>query len=81
MAPQKDAKNLDALGDDSNPNAYVLLERTPRVVDAIKTWTQVFDVLEYVIINYPNESVEEDEYSFKAKLRDVAHSKLHKIAA
>ena len=45
MAPRKDAKNLDASGDDSNPNAYVLLERTPRVVDAIKTWTQVFDVL------------------------------------
>jgi hypothetical protein len=45
MAPRKDAKNIDASGDDSNPNEDVLSNTTPRVVDAIKTWTQVFDVL------------------------------------
>jgi hypothetical protein len=59
MAPRKDAKNLDASGDDSNPNIDVLSETTLRVADAIKTWTQVFEVLEHEIINCPDDSAEE----------------------
>jgi hypothetical protein len=69
MAPRKDAKKLDASGDDSNPNADVLSDTTPRVADAIKTWKQVFDVLEHEIINCPDDSAEEDDESFTAKLR------------
>jgi hypothetical protein len=69
------------LGDDSNPNADVLSDTTLRVVDAIKTWTHVFDVLEHEIINCPNDSVEEDDKSFTAKLRHVAQYELHNIDA
>jgi hypothetical protein len=50
-------------------------------VDAIKTWTQVFDVLEHEIINCPDDSVEEDDDSYTTKLRHVAQSELHKIVA
>jgi len=38
MAPRNDAKTLDASGDDSNPNADVLSDKTSRVTDAIKSW-------------------------------------------
>jgi hypothetical protein len=50
-------------------------------MDAIKTWTQVFDVLEHEIINCPDDSVEEDDDSYTTKLRHVAQSELHKIVA
>jgi hypothetical protein len=74
------AKKLDASSDDSNLNTVVLLDTTSRVTDAIKTWTQVFDVLEHEIINCPDESTEEDDESYTTKLRHVAQSELHKIA-
>jgi hypothetical protein len=41
----------------------------------IKTWTQVFEVLEHEIINCP------DDDSFTAKIRHLAQSKMHKINA
>jgi hypothetical protein len=81
MVPRKAAKKLDALGDDSNTNADVLSNTTPRVVDAIKTWKQVFDILEHETINCPDNSAEEDDGSFAAKLRSIAQLELHKIVA
>ena len=70
--PQKAAKKFDSSGDDSNPNADVLSDMTPRVADAIKTWKQVFYVLEHEIINSIDEFVEEDDNSFTTKIRHVA---------
>jgi hypothetical protein len=56
MVPQKFAKNLDASGDDSNPNVDLLSDTTPRFADAIKNWTQVFGDLEHEIIKYLDDS-------------------------
>jgi hypothetical protein len=50
-------------------------------VDTIKSWKQVYDILEHEIINCPDNSTEEDDESFSAKLRLVAQSELHKIVA
>jgi hypothetical protein len=72
MAPLKSAKKLDASSYDSNPNAYVLSDTTPRVANTIKTWKQVFDLLEHEIINYLDESIEEDYEYFTSKIRHVA---------
>jgi hypothetical protein len=60
------------LGDDSNPNANVLSDTTPRVANAIQTWMRVFDVLEHEIIKCLDDSAEEDDDSFTSKLRHVA---------
>jgi hypothetical protein len=72
MAPRKDAKKLDESSDDSNPNADVLSDTTPRVVDSIKSWKQVFDILEHDIINYPDDSAKEEDDFFSSNLRLVA---------
>ena len=79
IAQQKAAKKLDASGDDSNPNADVLSNRTLWVADAIKTWMQVFDVLEHEIINCLDDSTEEDDNSYTTKIKDVSYSEMHKI--
>jgi hypothetical protein len=74
-------KNLDAAGEDSNPNADVLSDTTLQVTDTIKTWKQVFEILEREIINYPEDSTEEDDDSYAANIRHIAQSELHNIVA
>jgi hypothetical protein len=66
---------------DSNPNVDVLSDTTSRVIDAIKSWRQVSNILEHAIINFPDDSVEEEDESFSTKLKFVAQSELHKIVA
>jgi hypothetical protein len=81
MAPRKMTKNLDATGEDSNPNVNVLSDTTPREMDTVKTWMQVFDIMEREIINCLEDSVEEEDETYTAKLKHISHLELHKIAS
>ena len=81
VAPRKAGKKQDASADDSNPNTDVLSDTTPRITDTIKSWKQVYDILEHEIINCPDDSDEEDDQSFTDNLRYVVQSELHKIIA
>jgi hypothetical protein len=81
MAPWKMMKKPDMAGEVSNPNVDILSDTTPRATDTVKTWTQVFKILEREIINCPEDSGDEVDESFTAKLRHVAQSELHKIVA
>jgi hypothetical protein len=71
-------KNDDATGENSNPNADVLSNTTPRAMDNVKFWTQVFEVMEHEIINCLEDSAEEEEDTYMAKLKHIAQSELHK---
>jgi hypothetical protein len=79
MAPRKMMKKTDAAGEGSNPNADVLSDTTPRAIDSVKSWTQVFEILEHEIINCPEDSGDEVDDTHEAKLRYIAQSELHKI--
>jgi hypothetical protein len=81
MAPHKPGKKQDASTDDSNPNTDILSDTTSRITDTIKSWKQVYDILEHEILLCPDDSVEEEDESFSAKLRLVAQSELHRIVA
>jgi hypothetical protein len=74
-------KKTDAAGEVSNPNTDVLSDTTPRVIDTVKSWTQVFDILEHELINCPEDSDDEVNETHATKLKDIAQSKLHKIVA
>ena len=69
----------DAVGEGSNPNADVMSDTTPRSIDFVKSQTQVFEVLEHEIINFPEDSGDEVDDTHKAKLKYIAQSELHKI--
>jgi hypothetical protein len=77
MAPRKMAK---AAGESTSQNTDVLSDTSPRVVDTVKTWTQVFDILQYELINCPEESSYEVTETQATKLKYIAQSELHKIA-
>ena len=81
MAPHKATKKQDASTDDSNPNTYICSDTTSQIIDAIKSWKQVYDILEHEILLCLNDSAEEEDDSFSTKLRLVAQSQLQKIVA
>jgi hypothetical protein len=46
----------------------------------MKTWTQVFDILQYELINCPDDSDDEETETQATRYKYVAQSELHKIA-
>jgi hypothetical protein len=68
MAPKKaPKKNEDAQEGD------IISETTPHTIDAIKSWTQISELLEYELKNvHPD---------FENHCRDIAESELHNIVA
>jgi hypothetical protein len=78
MAPRKIAK---ATGESTNPNTDVISDTSLRAIDTVKTWMQVFDILQHKLINCPEESGYEVTETQATKLKYIAQSELHKIAA
>jgi aminopeptidase-like protein len=77
MAPQKMIK---VAGEGANTNADILSDTTPRAIDMVKSWTQVFEILEHDLINCLEDSDDEVNKTHATKLMDIAQSELHKIA-
>jgi hypothetical protein len=67
------------VGESTNPNTDVLSDTLPRTIDTVKSWTQVFDILQHELINFPEDSGDKVSETHATKLRDIAQSKLHKI--
>jgi hypothetical protein len=76
MAPRKMVKGM---GESLSQNTNVLLDTSPRVVETIKKWMQVCDILQYELDNYPKESNNEGIKTQATKLKYVTQLELHKI--
>jgi hypothetical protein len=74
-------KKKDSLTYESNPNADILSNTTSRLTNVIKSWKQVYEILEQEISLCSNDSAEEGDKTFLAKLRYVAKSELHRVAS
>jgi len=81
MAPHKDGKKKDASTSDFNPSTNILSDTTSWITYAIKSWKQVYDILEHVILIYPDDFSEEEDESFSVNIRFLAHSELHRIVS
>jgi hypothetical protein len=42
-----------------NPNTNIFSDTSPRTIDTVKTWMQVFDILQYELINFLDDSSDE----------------------
>ena len=78
MVPRKMAK---VASESVNPITYVLSNTSLRAIDTVKTWTLVFDILQYEMIKFPEDSGDDVTKTHVTKLRDIAQLELHKIAA
>jgi hypothetical protein len=72
MAPRKTPKKSEEAAESSILEGDVMYDTTPRAIDSIKSWREIFKTLDYEIKNFPDDS--------KNKLWDIAESKLHKVA-
>jgi hypothetical protein len=77
MAPRKVPKKSEEASESSNLDGDVISDTTPHVVDSVKSWRQIFEILEYEVRSFPDNF---GNKKTKNKLRDIADSKLHKIA-
>jgi hypothetical protein len=76
MAPRKMVK---ATGESLSQNIDVLSDTSLRVMETVKTWMQVCDILQYELRNCPEESDYEGTKTQATKLKYVAQSELNKI--
>jgi hypothetical protein len=77
MAPRKETK---APGEGSSQNTDILSDTSPRSIDVVKSWTQVFNILQYELVNCPDDSGDDETEDLATKYKIVAQSELHKIA-
>jgi hypothetical protein len=73
-------KKSDEAGESSNPNSDVLSDTTPHVVDSVRSWMQIFEILEREVMNCPDDFGDEKTDKTGTKLRVIAEAELHKIA-
>jgi hypothetical protein len=69
MAPRKMAK---AVGESENLNTDVLSDTSLRSIGIVKSWTQVSNILEHELINFPDDLGDEVTETHATKLRDIA---------
>ena len=72
MAPKRVLKKVEGTNESTGIEVDVIFDTTPHAIDSIKSWRQIFENLDYEIKNFPHDS--------ENKLRDIAESKLHKVA-
>jgi len=81
MAPRKTLKKSDEVGEGSNTNPDVLSDTTPHVVDSVRSWMQIFEILEREAMNFPNDFEDEKSDKTRTKIRFIAKAELHKVVA
>jgi hypothetical protein len=77
MAPRKETK---APGEGSSQNTDILSDTSPRSIDVVKSWMQVFNILQYELVNFPDDSGDDETEALATKYKIVSQSELHKIA-
>jgi len=81
MVPHKIGKKQDPFSEDPKPNLYIFLDIITRLTDVIKSWKQVYGILEQENSLHSHESSKGEYESTANKLREVAKSDLHKVTA
>jgi len=71
-APKKVPKKSGDTTEFCSPEADIISDTTPHAINSIKSWRQIYEILDYEIKNSPNDS--------EIHLWDIAESELHKIA-
>jgi hypothetical protein len=77
MAPRKAPK---AAGESSGQNTDVISDTFPRSINIVKTWTHVFNTIQYEVVNCPDDSSNNEKDNLSTKYKIIAQAELHKIA-
>ena len=73
MAPKKAPKKREDIEEMRNPEGDIISETMPHAINSIKSWREIYELLDYEIKNSPIDS--------ENHLWDIAELELYKIAA
>ena len=59
----------------------IISDTSLRSINTVKTWTYVSNILQYELINCPDDSSDNEKDDLSTKYKIVAQSEMHKIAA
>jgi hypothetical protein len=59
----------------------IISDTLPRSINTVKTWTHVSNVLQFELINCPDDSSDNEKDNLSNKYKIVAQSEIHKVAA
>jgi hypothetical protein len=76
MPPQKETK---ATGEISSQNTDALSDTSSRSINTVKSWMQVFNILQYELVNCLDDSNNNKKEDLSTKYKIVSQSELHKI--
>jgi hypothetical protein len=78
MAPRKASKaNVEVSGQGSNNVA----DTSPRSINSVPNWSYVLDVLQAELVDYFNDSSDNEKDDITTKYKIVIQSRMHKVAA
>jgi hypothetical protein len=64
MVPKKSLKKSEDTEEMHNPEGDIISDTTPHAIDSIKSWREIYELLDYEIKNSP--------IDFENHLRDIA---------
>jgi hypothetical protein len=77
MAPRKVPK---ATSKSPGQNTDVISDTSPRSINTVKTWTNVFNILQYELVNFPDDSSNNENEDLSTKYKTIAQAEMHKVA-
>jgi hypothetical protein len=78
MALRKTPKTT---GESSSQGSDIISDTSPRSINTVKTWTQVSNILQRMMINCSDDSSGNEKEDISIKYKFVTQSEIHKIAA
>ena len=77
MPPRKVIKTT---GESSGQSSEVISDTSPKSIDKVKTWTHVFNILQYELVNYPYDSSDNEKEDLSIRYKIIAQLEMHKVA-
>jgi hypothetical protein len=77
MPPRKEAK---VISESSGQSSEVIFDTSPRSISTIKTWTNVFNILQYELINFHDDSSDNEKEDLSIKYKTISQVEMHKVA-
>ena len=69
MPPQKFARETS---ESSGQSSEVISDTSPRSINTIKTWTYVFNILQYELVNCLDDSSDNEKEDLSIKYKTIA---------
>jgi hypothetical protein len=78
MAPRKASKEI---AESSGQGSDNVSDTSPQSIDSVRTWSYVSEVLQSELVNYSDDSSDNERDDLDTKYKIVIQAEMHKVAA